>query len=122
MAISITHEEDPMKSNPHPPRAALYARVSSDHQAEEGTIASQVEALRHRASADGLTVDAELHFLDEGYSGSTLLRPQLERLRDQAAAGAWDRLYVLAPDRLARNFPLQYLLLEELQAAGVEVV
>ena len=63
-----------------------------------------------------------MHFLDEGYSGSTLLRPQLERRRDQAAAGALDRLYVLAPDRLARNFPLQSLLLEELQAAGVEVV
>ena len=104
------------------PRAALYARVSSDHQAEEGTIASQVEVLRQRAAADGLTVEAELQFLDEGCSGSTLLRPHLERLRDQAAAGAFDRLYVLAPDRLARNFPLQYLLLEELQAAGVEVV
>jgi site-specific DNA recombinase len=111
-----------MKPNPCPPRSALYARVSSDHQAEEGTIDSQVESLHHRASADGLTVDAELHFLDDGYSGSTLLRPQLERLRDQAAAGAFDRLYVLAPDRLARSFPLQYLLLEELQAAGVEIV
>lgn len=104
------------------PRPALYARVSSDHQAEEGTIASQVEVLRQRAAADGLAVEAELHFLDDGCSGSTLLRPQLERLRDQAAAGAFDRLYVLAPDRLARNFPLQYLLLEELQAAGVEVL
>jgi site-specific DNA recombinase len=111
-----------MKSNSYSPRPGLYARVSSDHQAEEGTSASQVESLRHRASADGLTVEAELHFLDEGYSGSTLLRPQLERLRDQAAAGAFDRLYVLAPDRLARSFPLQYLLLEELHAAGVEVV
>ncbi len=111
-----------MKPKPCSSRAALYARVSSDHQAEEGTIDSQVEALSHRASADGWTVDAELRFLDDGYSGSTLLRPQLERLRDQAAAGAFDRLYVLAPDRLARSFPLQYLLLEELQAAGVAVV
>ena len=111
-----------MHPKPRPPRAAFYARVSSDHQAEEGTIASQVEVLLHRAAADGLTVDADLHFLDDGWSGSTLLRPQLERLRDQAAAAAFDRLYVLAPDRLARNFPLQYLLLEELQAAGVEVV
>jgi len=111
-----------MKPNLCPARVALYARVSSDHQAEEGTIASQVEAIQQRLQADGLTVDAELYFLDDGYSGSTLLRPQLERLRDQAAAGALDRLYVLAPDRLARNFPLQYLLLEELQANGVTVL
>lgn len=111
-----------MRPNPFPPRAALYARVSSDHQTEDGTIASQVEAIHRRASADGLALEDELRFLDEGCSGSTLLRPQLERLRDQAAAGAFDRLYVLAPDRLARNFALQYLLLEELRAVGVEVV
>ena len=103
-------------------RAALYARVSSDHQAEEGTIASQVEALLQRAASDDLTVAPDLRFLDDGVSGATLLRPQLERLRDQAAAGALDCLYVLAPDRLARSFPLQYLLVEELQAAGVTVV
>ena len=111
-----------MKPKPFPLRAALYARVSSDHQAEEGTIASQVEAIRQRAAADGLTLDNDLQFLDDGHSGSTLLRPALERLRDQAAAGALDRLYVLAPDRLARNFALQYLLLEEFRAGGVEVV
>ncbi len=111
-----------MKPTPSFFRAGLYARVSSDHQAEQGTIASQVEAIRSRAATDGLTLDNELCFLDDGYSGSTLLRPALERLRDQAAAGALDRLYVLAPDRLARNFAYQFLLLQELQAAGVEVL
>jgi len=111
-----------MRPSLFPPRTALYARVSSDRQAEEGTIASQVEALARRAEADGFPIDAELRFLDDGCSVTTLLRPQLERLRDQAAAGAFDRLYVLAPDRLARNFALQYLLLEELQGAGVAVV
>jgi site-specific DNA recombinase len=103
-------------------RAALYARVSSDHQAEEGTIDSQVEAVRRRAHENNVVIERELEFLDDGHSGNTLLRPALERLRDQAAAGAVDRLYVLAPDRLARNFALQYLLIEELRAAGVEVV
>jgi site-specific DNA recombinase len=111
-----------MTPKPFPPRAGLYARVSSDHQAEDGTIDSQVEAIGRRAAADGVALDDELRFLDDGYSGSTLIRPQLERLRDQAAAGALDRLYVLAPDRLSRNFALQYLLLEELRAHGVEVV
>ena len=61
--------------------AALYARVSSQQQAEQMTIQSQVAALRQRIEQDGLTVAEELCFLDEGYSGSTLLRPSLERLR-----------------------------------------
>jgi site-specific DNA recombinase len=51
-----------------------------------------------------------------------LVRPALERLRDQAAAGAVDRLYVYSPDRLARNYAYQVLLLEEWQRWGVEVV
>ena len=103
-------------------RAALYARVSSQQQAEANTIASQVEALQARIQADGLTWEADACFLDEGYSGSTLLRPALERLRDQVAAGAVDRLYVHSPDRLARNYALQVLLLDEWQRAGVEVI
>jgi len=101
---------------------ALYARVSSDRQADEGTIASQVEALRQRIAADGYRLDEELSFLDDGYSGSTLLRPALDRLRDQVAAGAIDRLYVHSPDRLARNYALQFVLVEELQRCGVEVL
>jgi site-specific DNA recombinase len=112
----------PRKPKPFPLRAALYARVSSDRQAEEGTIASQLEVLTRRMTADGLPLDDDLFFLDDGFSGSTLIRPALERLRDQAAAGAFDRLYVLAPDRLARNFALQYLLIQEFQAAGIEVI
>jgi len=103
-------------------RVAFYARVSSDHQAEQGTIASQVEALRQRITADGERIEPELEFCDDGFSGATLLRPALERLRDQAAQGTIDRLYVLAPDRLARKYALQWLLLEELQRAGVAVV
>jgi site-specific DNA recombinase len=101
---------------------ALYARVSSEQQAQEQTIASQVEALRQRIRDDGLTLPEEVCFLDEGVSGGTLLRPALERLRDQAAAGVIDRLYVHSPDRLARKYAYQVLLLEELKRGGVEVV
>ncbi len=84
-------------------RAAIYARVSSDQQAEAGTIASQIAALEERLQSDGLTLDPEFRFIDEGYSGSTLVRPALERLRDAMATGALDRLYVHSPDRLARR-------------------
>src|SRR3954447_14741332 len=102
--------------------AALYARVSSEQQAEEHTIDSQVAALRARVTEDGLRLAAEHEFLDEGYSGATLVRPALERLRDVIAAGGIDRLYVHSPDRLARRYAYQALLLDEFQAGGVEVV
>src|SRR6266567_6915793 len=102
--------------------AALYARVSSEQQADEHTIDSQVAALRTRVTEDGLLLPAEGEFLDEGYSGATLVRPALERLRDLIAAGGIDRLYVHSPDRLARRYAYQALLLDEFQSAGVEVV
>src|SRR5713226_4099252 len=103
-------------------RAAIYARVSSERQAQENTIDSQVQALRGRVRDEGLTLDEELCFIDDGYSGSTLVRPALERLRDQAAAGAIDRLYVHSPDRLARRYAYQALLVDELQHCGAELV
>jgi len=78
--------------------------------------------LRTRVTEDGLSLAAEHEFLDEGYSGATLVRPALERLRDLIAAGGVDRLYVHSPDRLARRYAYQALLLDEFQAAGVEVV
>ena len=102
--------------------AALYARVSSDQQAEAHTIDSQVAALRARVAEDGLVVPAEREFLDDGFSGATLVRPALERLRDLVAEGAIDRVYVHSPDRLARKYAYQALLLDEFQSAGVEVV
>jgi site-specific DNA recombinase len=102
--------------------AALYARVSSERQAADLTIASQVDAIRQRMAADGLIIDQTMCFLDEGYSGETLLRPALERLRDAAWAGAVDRVYVHSPDRLTRRYVWQVLLLDELKAHDVEVV
>jgi site-specific DNA recombinase len=85
-------------------RAAFYARVSSEQQAQESTIESQVEALQDRICNDGLSVENELCFIDDGYSGSTLMRPALERLRDIAWTGGFARLYIHSPDRLARKY------------------
>jgi site-specific DNA recombinase len=99
----------------------LYARVSTEQQTAADTIASQLAAVRERIEADGFALDCERCFVDDGYSGTTLLRPGLERLRDLAAAGEIDRLYVLAPDRLARRYAYQTLLVEELQRGGVAV-
>src|SRR6266567_7508196 len=92
-------------------RVATYARVSGDQQAKEDTIASQVEALAQRVVSDGLECHPELSFIDDGCTGSTLIRPALDRLRDQAAAGVIDRLYILDPDRISRKYAYQVLIL-----------
>src|SRR5438874_7680622 len=103
-------------------KAAIYARVSSERQATAHTIASQLAALRERVAADGYALPEAMQFLDDGYSGTTLVRPALERLRDLVAAGAVDRLSIHSPDRLARKYAYQVLLVDEFQRMGVEVV
>ena len=110
-------------SKPHQTRVtALYARVSTDHQRAQGTIGSQVNELHELAAARELVIGSELVFCDEGISGATLVRPALERLRDRAAEGAFEVLLCHAPDRLARRYAYQVLLLDEFARAGVEVV
>ena len=102
--------------------AAIYARVSSERQREEGTIRSQVAGLRELAAERGLAVAEEFVFCDEGISGATLTRPALELLRDRAAEGCFEVVLCHCPDRLARRYAYQVLLLEELERGGVKVV
>lgn len=106
----------------HPTQGALYARVSSAQHAEAHTVASQVTALRERVATEAMVFPETLQFIAEGYSGATLLRPALERLRDVVAAGAVERLSVHSPDRLARTYAYQVFLVDELRRAGVAVV
>ena len=103
-------------------RAALYARVSTDLQSQAHTIDSQIEAILERSRLDGSPVPPEYRFVDDGVSGSLLVRPSLERLRDLVAAGRVDRIYVHSPDRLARNYVHQVILTEEFDRSGVEVM
>ncbi|HEX2810476.1 MAG TPA: recombinase family protein, partial [Kineosporiaceae bacterium] len=102
--------------------AAIYARVSSARQKKDETIASQTAALRTHAGQLGLEVCEEWVFEDEGHSGATLLRPALERLRDLAAGVGVDVVLCYSPDRLARKFAYQALLIEELARAGTRVL
>lgn len=102
--------------------AAIYARVSSDKQREENTIASQTAALIAFAREQQFEVPREWIFEDDGYSGASLIRPGLERVRDLAAEGLIQALLVYAPDRLSRRYAHQILLIEELARAGVETV
>ena len=102
--------------------AAIYARVSSDRQREDKTIASQTSSLREYAQVQGYTVPSEWVFEDEGYSGATLARPGLERLRDLVAEGQVQAVLVYGPDRLSRKYAYQVLILEEFSRHGVETV
>jgi site-specific DNA recombinase len=104
-------------------RAALYVRVSTDRQQHAQTIEQQVTQLRAWVAArDGWTVREEHIFRDDGHSGARLDRPGLDALRDHAARAAFDVVVVCAPDRLARNFVHQMVVLEELERRGVRVV
>jgi len=101
---------------------AIYARVSSDKQAREGTIESQLAALREFVARKGWRVDPDREFVDNGYSGATLARPALDRLRDEIACGQIQRVVVLSVDRLSRRFVHQALLREEWERVGCELV
>src|SRR6266516_1382496 len=102
--------------------AAIYARVSSDRQKENHTIASQTAALIEYAQKNGYTVPPEWVCHDEGYRGAILVRPGLEALRDLAAEGQITAALVYSPDRLSRKYAYQVLLSEELSRCGVELI
>ena len=102
--------------------AAIYARVSSDRQKENHTIASQTAALIEYAQRHGYSVPPEWVFQDEGYSGAILVRPGLEALRDLAAEGQIAAALIYSPDRLSRKYAYQVLLSEELSRCGVELI
>jgi site-specific DNA recombinase len=102
-------------------KAALYARVSTLQQEQEATIESQVAALEAYAKVQSFELEAAHYFLDQAVSGTQLDRPALNRLRDLAAEGLFEVVVCLSPDRLARQFAHQWVLLEELRLAGVEV-
>jgi site-specific DNA recombinase len=102
-------------------RAAVYARVSTARQERDQTIDSQLDALRGWAASFGHELKREHVYIDEGYSGSRLDRPALDRLRDAAREGEFDVVGVYSPDRLARRYAYQVVLLEELRKAGSPV-
>lgn len=98
----------------------LYARVSSEKQAQTNTILSQVEALETKINLDRYKLIDEFKFIDNGYSGSNLTRPALEKLRDRVSLSEIDKIYIHSPDRLSRKYAYQMLLIEEFQKSGTE--
>src|SRR5215471_4779092 len=98
--------------------SAIYARVSTDRQALAPTIDQQIERLPAHLKGEGEELRAEYIFRDDGYSGATLNRPGLDRLRDQLREGVIERVWILSPARLARNDGHQMLILEEVERYG----
>ena len=101
---------------------AVYVRVSTQRQAQAQTIEQQLERLRTHLRGQGVELASEGIFRDDGYSGATLNRPGLDRLRDAVRAGEVTQVLVTDPDRLERNYVKLMVLLEELEHAGCEVV
>jgi site-specific DNA recombinase len=104
-----------------PMRIAIYVRVSTQRQAQTQTIDQQLDRLRHVAAERRWELPDDRVFRDDGYSGASLRRPGLDQLRDLTALAKLDRILITDPDRLARNYVHQVLLLEELQRHGCQV-
>ena len=107
---------------PSVPKVALYARVSTDRQAEQYGLDAQCRLLSEKAQAAGYEVvpDGDHDwFIDDGYSGGDTDRPALSRLRTKVREHGIDRVLCLDPDRLARNLKDQLLLVDEWESAGV---
>jgi site-specific DNA recombinase len=102
-------------------RVAMYVRVSTFHQAQLQTIEQQLTRLATYLEAQGWPLVEELIFRDDGYSGAKLKRPGLDHLRDKARNREVDLVLLTAPDRLARNYVHQAILIEELEQHGCRV-
>lgn len=100
-------------------RVALYCRVSTEAQEKDQTIQSQLARLREHSKKHEYEIFKE--YLDDGFSGDLLARPALDRLRDDAEARRFDRVLVLAPDRLARKFIYGEVIADELKKSGITV-
>ncbi len=102
-------------------RTAVYVRVSTQRQSQAQTIDQQLARLRAHLAAHGEELQSEQIVRDDGYSGASLNRPGLDHLRDAVEAAAFERSLVTTPDRLARNYVHQMVLLEELERGGCRV-
>lgn len=101
-------------------KAVIYARVSTEKQEEQNTIESQLSELNKIIESSDVTLIEK--YIDNGYSGAMLARPALDKLRDDAKNHLFERVYIYDPDRLARKYAYQELVIEELKRLQIEVV
>ena len=77
-------------------RVAVYARVSTTRQAQAQTIEQQLDRLCTAVAGRGWALDEQHVYRDDGYSGASLSRPGLDRLRDHAALAVQTGLQITA--------------------------
>lgn len=99
---------------------AVYARVSTEKQEDEKTIDSQLGELDKYCSDNNHVIVQK--FIDNGYTGTLLARPELDNLRDEATKGLFEAVVIHSPDRLARKYVYQEIVIEELKNKGVQVI
>jgi site-specific DNA recombinase len=99
---------------------AIYARVSTATQEQQETVKTQLIALKDFAAAHSYQIVQQ--YVDDGWSGDILARPQLDKLRQDAARKLWQAVLIYDPDRLARRYSYQELVMDELRDRGVEVI
>jgi len=99
---------------------AIYARVSTSNQENEGTIETQLAAVKEFANKNNYTIVQE--YLDNGWSGDSIVRPALDKLRMDAKKKIWEAVLMYDPDRLARRYSYQELVMDELREAGIEMI
>src|SRR5258708_16847024 len=102
-------------------RIGLYARVSTSHQTQTQTIEQEIGRLKTAVRERSAPLDERHVFRDDGWSGAALNRPGLDGLRDAIRSGEIDKVLITAPDRLARNYLHQMILLEEFAHSSCEV-
>jgi len=103
-------------------KVAVYMRVSTAGQEQEQTIQNQEIELRDRIKSDGHLLSPDLTYKDDGWSGAIIVRPDLDRLRQDAKDGKIDILYIYDRGRLARLLVPQEIIMEELRKNGVEII
>src|SRR3989338_10075029 len=99
---------------------AIYGRVSTSNQENEGTIETQLAAVKDFSKKNNYTIVQE--YLDNGWSGDSIIRPALDQLRMDAKKKIWEGVLIYDPDRLARRYSYQELVMDELREAGIEVL
>jgi len=103
-------------------KIAVYARVSTNRQMQSQSIEQQIDRLQEAITQHSeWELAAEHIYRDDGYTGAKLNRPGLDRLRDAASMAAFVLVLVTAPDRLARKYVHQVLLIEELHNLGCDI-
>src|SRR5882724_6261399 len=100
-------------------RLVLYCRVSTEEQREGQTIESQIKELEQFATSRWTIIRT---YKDEGWSGSILARPELDKLRDDASKQLFDAVLINDVDRLARDVSHLGIIKRDLERHGVRVI